>query len=53
MADLERLRRLPPAGVRDLVGDGNYGGDYEKPDDKMLALWQVAVEETREIINGL
>ncbi len=53
MADLERLRRLPPAGVRDVIGDGNYGGAYEKPDDKMLALWQIGVEETREVINGL
>jgi creatinine amidohydrolase len=53
MADLDKLRRLAPAAVRDLIGDGNYGGEYEKPDEQMLRIWQVAVEETRDLINGL
>jgi hypothetical protein len=48
-ADLERLRTLPPAGVREAIGDGNYGGAYEKPDAQMLEIWRVAVEETPEI----
>src|SRR5690349_6114109 len=53
MADLERLRALAPAGVREVIGDGNYGGAYEKPDAQMLAIWQVAVEETRALIANL
>jgi creatinine amidohydrolase len=53
MADLDQLRRLAPAAVRALIGDGNYGGVYEKPDEQMLALWRVAVEETRTIIAGV
>jgi creatinine amidohydrolase len=53
LADLDRLRRLAPAGVREAIGDGNYGGAYEKPDHLMLALWHTAVEETREIIQAL
>jgi creatinine amidohydrolase len=51
--DLDLLRSLSPAGVKDLVGDGNYGGAYHKPDDRMLALWQTGVEETRRIIDGI
>jgi creatinine amidohydrolase len=51
--DLDKLRRLGPQGVRELIGDGNYGGDYEKPDESMLAMWRVAVEETRAVIAGL
>ncbi len=51
--DLDKLRRLGPQGVRELIGDGNYGGDYEKPDESMLAMWRVAVEETRAVIEGL
>jgi creatinine amidohydrolase len=51
--DLDKLRRLGPQGVRELIGDGNYGGDYEKPDESMLAMWHVAVEETRAVIAGL
>lgn len=50
MVDLERLRTLDPAGVRAHVGDGNYGGRYVRPDAEMLAIWQVAVAETRELI---
>jgi creatinine amidohydrolase len=52
MTDLERLRLLDPAGVRRLLGDGNYGGLYQRPDADMLAIWDVAVEETRALIEG-
>jgi creatinine amidohydrolase len=50
--DVDLLRVLPPSEVRALVGDGNYGGAYEKPDADMLAIWQVAVEETRALLEG-
>ena len=53
MADLDRLRRLSPQAVRELLEDGNYGGDYQKPDEQMLALWHTAVQETREVIEGV
>ncbi len=53
MTDLDQLRALPPAAVRQFIGDGNYGGAYEKPDEQMLTIWRVAVEETREIIAGI
>lgn len=53
MTDFDQLRRLPPAGVRELLGDGNFGGVYEKPDEQMLALWRTAVQETRDVIDGL
>jgi creatinine amidohydrolase len=46
------LRSLNPEQVREAVGDGNYGGAYRQPDDKMLALWSTAVEETRELLEG-
>lgn len=50
MIDLDRARLLDPAGMRALIGDGNYGGRYQRPDVEMAAIWQVAVEETRELI---
>jgi len=53
MADLNRLRALSPQGVKDLLGDGNYGGAYEKPDEQMLSIWRVGVEETRAAIASL
>jgi creatinine amidohydrolase len=52
MVDTVRLRMLGPSELRALLGDGNYGGRYQRADDEMLAIWQVAVAETREIIAG-
>ena len=48
--DYAKLAMANPAEVRALVGDGNYHGRYQRPDSEVLALWQVAVAETREII---
>ena len=50
LVDFDRLRVLGPEGVRDLLGDGNFGGLYERPDADMLALWQVGVAETRDAL---
>ena len=52
MADYSQLASMTPQQARVLLGDGNFGGDYEKPDAIMDALWQVAVAETRELLVG-
>jgi creatinine amidohydrolase len=52
MIDINRARLLDPARMRALIGDGNYGGRYQRADDEMLAIWAVAVEETRSLIEG-
>ncbi|MFC4671567.1 creatininase family protein [Seohaeicola nanhaiensis] len=52
MADLARLRVMGPEAVRAYLGDGNYGGYYERPDEEMLSIWSVAVQETRELMEG-
>lgn len=52
MVDLARLRVMDPVALRAYLGDGNYGGFYQRSDDDMLALWQVAVDETRALLNG-
>jgi creatinine amidohydrolase len=41
---------LTPARFREVLGDGQMGGFYERPDEEMMALWAVAVEETREVL---
>ena len=51
--DLDLSACVPPPQVRDLIGDGNYGGAYEKPDDQMMLVWQAGVEETRRVIDGI
>jgi creatinine amidohydrolase len=46
----DKLKDRGPDGVREIIGDGNYGGLYERPDEDMNALWSVAVSETRELL---
>src|SRR5262249_24233807 len=48
----EPLRQpLPaaPAAMRDLAGDGQYGGVYALPDEDVVRLWETGAEETREL----
>jgi creatinine amidohydrolase len=52
MVDLAKVRLLDPVALREYLGDGNYGGLYQRPDADMLALWEVAVEETRALLTG-
>ena len=52
MTDLDRMRLQDPAGVRSMLGDGNFGGLYQRDDADMLAIWDVAVAETRALIEG-
>lgn len=50
MIDWPAISARGPSGVREALGDGNFGGRYVRPDADVLALWSVAVEETRELI---
>jgi creatinine amidohydrolase len=52
MLNHARIRALDPIGVRGYIGDGNFGGVYQRSDEEMLALWQVAVDETRSLLTG-
>lgn len=52
LVDHSLLRELNAQEVRELIGDGNFGGDYAKTDDVMQRLWDVAVRETRELIDS-
>ena len=50
MADMAKLRLLPPQPLRDYLGDGSYGGYYQRPDTDTEKVWDVAVEETRALL---
>jgi creatinine amidohydrolase len=52
MVDIAHVRTLDPIAMRKYIGDGNYGGLYQRSDDDMLALWAAAVEETRALLNS-
>jgi creatinine amidohydrolase len=49
--DVEKLRTLAQAEARAHIGDGNYAGVYQRPDAEMLAIWDVAVRETRALLS--
>jgi creatinine amidohydrolase len=50
MLDLARFQPLDPGAKKAMLGDGNYGGVYQRPDEEMLAIWRTAVAETRAVI---
>ena len=52
MSDMTRIRALDPKALRDYLGDGNFGGKYQRSDEDMQALWEVAVAETRALLDG-
>jgi len=43
---------LDPRALRATAGDGSFGGEYAKPDDAMLEIWRIGVEETRSLLVG-
>lgn len=50
MADVSALGELDPVEVRELLGDGQFGGVYARPDEDVLRVWEAGVAETRELI---
>jgi creatinine amidohydrolase len=53
MLDAARIRSLDSKGVREYIGDGNFGGSYQRADDEMLSVWRIAIDETRALIDAL
>jgi creatinine amidohydrolase len=50
LVDLARLEAAEPDEVRRGLGDGSYGGLYERPDDDVLRIWRAGVEEVRDLL---
>ncbi len=50
MLDSSRFRSAGPHKAREYLGDGNFGGRYQRSDEEMLAVWKAGVEETRTVI---
>jgi creatinine amidohydrolase len=38
--------------MRERLGLGNFAGLYQRPDEEMLAIWAVAVMETRSLLEN-
>jgi creatinine amidohydrolase len=52
MLDERAYRVAHPARVRELIGDGSFGGLYRRSDEEMLRIWQAGVEEVRELLES-
>ncbi len=50
--DRGRMSLMTADQVRAYLGDGNFAGRYERPDEEMLAIWAAGVEETRRALEG-
>ena len=50
MIDIAAYQRSDPAAKKQIIGDGNFGGLYQRPDADVMAMWDIAVAETRALI---
>jgi creatinine amidohydrolase len=50
--DMALMKASAPARVREMLGDGSFGGEWQKPDEDMLRLWEAGVAETRAALEG-
>ncbi len=48
--DMDLMKTLAPFEIRALLADGNYGGRSQRPDAEMQAIWDIAVTETRALL---
>ena len=47
-----RCARPTRAEVREMLGDGSFGGLYERPDEDVLRVWRAGVEEVRRVLEN-
>ncbi|NNE50917.1 MAG: creatininase family protein [Sulfitobacter sp.] len=52
VVDMALMKASPPDIARDILGDGAFGGPWQRPDEEMLALWEIGVKEVREALEG-
>ncbi|WP_454857989.1 creatininase family protein [Rhizobium binxianense] len=52
MPDMSINKIAPPAMIREMLGDGAYGGPYQRPDEEMNDLWAAGVADTRAALEG-
>lgn len=52
MVDHDLLRASGPAATMAMLGDGNFGGAWQRENAVMMDLWQTGVAETRAALDG-
>lgn len=52
LVDMALMKAGTPAQARALLGDGSFGGPWQRPDEEMQAIWDTGVAETRAALEG-
>lgn len=52
MADIRILKNSNPKEAKEILGDGSFGGYYQRSDQEMAVIWEAAVNEVRDILNS-
>jgi creatinine amidohydrolase len=52
MMDESKYLVAGPNELRDVIGDGSFGGLYQRPDDEMQRIWDAGVAEVRELLES-
>jgi len=52
IVDMALIKASPPALARELLGDGSFGGSWQRSDAEMHAIWEIGVAETRAALEG-
>ncbi|QUJ77222.1 creatininase family protein [Sulfitobacter albidus] len=50
--DMTAMKARGPAAAREVLGDGSFGGAWQKPDAEMQAIWETGVAEVRDALEG-
>ena len=52
MVNTDLMKTMPPFEARNMLDDGSFGGRSQRSDNEMLAIWDVAVKETRALLEA-
>jgi creatinine amidohydrolase len=52
VVDMALMKASPPDVAREILGDGAFGGPWQRPDEEMLALWETGVKEVGLALEG-
>jgi creatinine amidohydrolase len=50
LQDWDSISSLEPKALREALGDGSFGGRYQRSDEEMQRVWDAGVEEVRTLL---
>ncbi len=52
LQDWNAISSLEPGPLREALGDGSFGGRYQRSDEDMQRVWDAGVDEVRSLLAG-